>query len=185
MIGSFLDCSGFLANSQLDEASRDPRASETTRQLVSALSGLRKSRGKAVEHVLSASIMLDANIKLIRRNLVLKASSLPESLAKEVYHLPLDPAGSGLFGTGLVSIREKGDKLVDETWSRALHEVAVRSVKTGKPAGQHRPKQATPGSGSKKGQQQKKKKPYAKKGGQPSKHNAPSTKGGGKMDSQP
>ena len=46
MIGSFLDCSGFSANSLLDEASRDPRASETTRQLVSALSGLEKSRGR-------------------------------------------------------------------------------------------------------------------------------------------
>ena len=92
-----------------------------------------------------------ANIKLIRRNSVLKASSLLESLAKGAYHLPLDPAGSGLFETGLVDILTKGDKLVEEKRSRALHDAAVRTVKTGKPAGQHRPKQATPGGGPQKG----------------------------------
>ena len=43
LIGSFLDCSGFSANSLLDEASKDPEASETTRRLVVALSDLEKS----------------------------------------------------------------------------------------------------------------------------------------------
>ena len=45
LIGSFLDCSGFCANSLLDEGSKDAKASETTRQLVVALSDLEKSRG--------------------------------------------------------------------------------------------------------------------------------------------
>ena len=46
--------------------------------------------------------------------------------------MPLDPAGSGLFGAGLVDILTKGDKLVEEKRSRALHDAAVRTVKTGK-----------------------------------------------------
>ena len=40
-----------------------------------ALSGLEKSRGKAIGHVLMAAITLNANIKLIRLNSVLSASS--------------------------------------------------------------------------------------------------------------
>ena len=43
MIGSFLDCSGFSANSLLDKASRDPMASETMRQLAGTLLDLEKS----------------------------------------------------------------------------------------------------------------------------------------------
>ena len=72
-----------MANSLLDEASWDPTALETTRQLVCALSGLDKSRGKAAGHVLSTAITLEANLKLIRQNAVLSASSLPAALTKE------------------------------------------------------------------------------------------------------
>ena len=97
MIRSFLDCSGFSANGLLDEASRDPVASETTRQLMCALSGLEKSRGKAGGHMLSAAITLDANLKLIRWNAVLSASSLPALLAKEAYHLCWNPPVPGFL----------------------------------------------------------------------------------------
>ena len=68
MIGSFLDCLGFSANSLLYEVGQDPTASQTMRQLLGALSGLEKSRGKAAGHMLSAAIMLDTNLKLIQRS---------------------------------------------------------------------------------------------------------------------
>ena len=183
MIGSFLDCSGYLVNSLLDEAVLDPEASETTRQLVCALSGLEKSQGKAARHVLSAAIILDAKLKLIRQNAVLSVSSLPDMLAKEAYHLPLEPASSGLFGAALSDILERSDKLMVEKRQQALHEAAVCSVKTGKNPGQHKPKQATHGSRPKKDQQKKRKQP-AKKGGQPFKQGTPATKSGRKLDAR-
>ena len=191
MIGSFLDCTGYLASSLLDEAiKKDPEASANTRSLISALSGLETTRGKAIEHIMSTSCTMDANIKLVRRNAVLKATSLPDTLAKEAYHLPLDPAGSELFGPGLPDILERGDKLVEEKRSKALHEAAVKSVKTGKQPSQYKPnKHATPGGGGapKKGHQQqnRKKKPYTKKGGQPPKYTGNSSTGGGKAESHP
>ena len=79
MISSFFDCSDFSANSLLDEASKDPAASETMKQLAGTLE---KSRGRAAGHVLSRAITLDANLKLIRCNAVLSAASLPNTLAK-------------------------------------------------------------------------------------------------------
>ena len=57
LIGSFLDYSGFSANSLLDEASKDPEASETMRQLVVTLLDLKKSRGRAAGHLLCGAIM--------------------------------------------------------------------------------------------------------------------------------
>ena len=122
-------------------------AAETMRQLVCALSGLEKSQSKAATHVLSAPIMLDDNLKLIRQNAALSASSLPVMLAKEAYHLPLDPTTSGLLGTGLSAILERGINLTVQKWQRALHEAAVNSVKTSKALAQHRTKQAIPGVG--------------------------------------
>ena len=55
MIGSFLDCSGFSANSLLDDASKDFAVSKTMRQLVGACSDLEKSQGRAAGHVLSGA----------------------------------------------------------------------------------------------------------------------------------
>ena len=110
LICSFLDCSGYSANSLLDEASTDPGASlldeastdlgssETMRQLMVALSVLEKSQGRATGHLLCGAITMDANLKLIRHNAVLSSAFLPKSVVKEAYHLPLEPAGSGLFG---------------------------------------------------------------------------------------
>ena len=112
MIGSFLDCSGFSANRLLDEASLDPEASETTRKLVCALSGIEKSKRKAARQVLSTAIMLDANLKFIMRNVVLSASSLPAAMAKEAYHLPLESTSSGPFGASFSDILERSDKLI-------------------------------------------------------------------------
>ena len=156
---------------------------------MSALSVLEKSRGKVIGHVMTAAITLDANKKLIGRRSVLSASSLSAGLAKEAYHLPLEPASSCLFGKGLLPILEKSDRMTDEKRQRTLHEAALRSVKPNKSVGQHKAKQATQSSGPKKGAQKqhvKKKKQFVKKGGQPSsyKHDS-STKGGGKTDTQP
>ena len=155
---------------------------------MSALSVLERSRGKAIGHVMTAAITLDANIKLIRRHSVLSASSLPAALTKEAYHLPLEPASSSLFGEGLLPILEKSDRMTEEKRQRALHKAALQSVKINKSVGQQKAKQATHGSEPKKGAQKqhtKKKKQFVKKGGQPSsyKHDS-STKGGGKTDAQ-
>ena len=91
-------------------------------------------------------------MKLIRWNVVLSAA-----VAKEAYHLPLEPTSSRLFGAGLSDILERGDKLMVEKRQRALHEAVVCSVKIGKNPVQYKSKQATPGSGPKRGQQKKKK----------------------------
>ena len=82
---------------------------------------LEKSRGRATGHVLSRAITLDANLKLIRHNILL-AASLPSTLVKEAYHLPLEPASSGLFGKGLSSILERCNKLMDKKRQQALHD---------------------------------------------------------------
>ena len=84
LISSFLDCSGFL-----EEAGRVPEASEFTRQLVAALSRLETSQGKAIGHMLSGAIKMDANLMLIHRDSVLSSACLPDLVAKEAYHLPL------------------------------------------------------------------------------------------------
>ena len=184
LIGSFLDCSGFSANSLLDEATKDPGASETTRQLVVALSDLEKSRGRAAGHLLCGAITLDANLKLLRHNDVLSAASLSNTVAKEAYHLPLEPTSSGLFGEGLSRLLERSDKLTVEKRQKAFHKAVVRSVKIDKMPAQHKAKHPAPGSGQKKGQFRKKKRP-AKKGGQPFKKGQPISKGCRKWDAHP
>ena len=83
---------------------------------------------------------MDVNLKLIRRNAVLSSAFLQNSVAKETYNLPLEPASSGLFGEGLSRLLERSDKLTDEKQQKALYEVVVHSVKTGKDPGQHKTK---------------------------------------------
>ena len=46
LVSSFLDCSGYSANSLLDEARGDPEASESTRQLMEALSASRSLQAR-------------------------------------------------------------------------------------------------------------------------------------------
>ena len=91
-------------------------------------------------------------------------------MAKEAYHLPLEPTSSGLFGKGLSHLLVRSDKLTVEKRQKALHEVVVCLVKTGKAPAQHKLNHlAQTGSGpkhAKKGQFRKKKRPV-KNGGQP------------------
>ena len=49
---------------------------------------------------------MDANLKLIHQDSVLSTAHLPDLVAKEAYHLPLEPASSGLFSEGLSSLLE-------------------------------------------------------------------------------
>ena len=77
-----------------------------------ALSGLEKSRGKATGHMFSAAITLDANLKLIRRNVVLSASSLPAALAKEAYHLALEPAVPGFLVRACRTSRSRSNSVL-------------------------------------------------------------------------
>ena len=95
-----------------------------------ALSDVEKSRGRAAGHLLCGAITLDANLKLLGRNAVLSAASLPNTVAKEAYHLPLEPTNSGLFGEGLAHLLERSDKLTDEKHQKALHKAVICSVKT-------------------------------------------------------
>ena len=83
LASSFLDCSGYSAIRLLQESSTDPEVSESTRQLVEALSSLEKSRGKAAGHLLSGAITLDANLKLVCHNTVLNSAALPDLVARE------------------------------------------------------------------------------------------------------
>ena len=66
MVGSFLDCSGVTSTRFLEEVSLNEGTSEGTRQLVGMLLELEHSRGRAVGHLLSSTITLDCNIKLVR-----------------------------------------------------------------------------------------------------------------------
>ena len=148
LISSFLDCSGFLANSLLEEASKDPLASKSTRQLVVALSDLEKSQGRVAGPRLCGDITLDANLKLIRRNSVLSSTSLLDLVVKEAYHLLFEPASSGLFSEGLLHLLERSDKMMEEKRQKVFHEAVVHSVKPGKAPGQHKAKHHVPrGSG--------------------------------------
>ena len=129
--------------------------------------------------MLRGATTLDANLKLIRCNAAHSAASLPNMMAKEAYHLTLEPASSGLFGVGLSSLLERCGKLMAKKHQQSLHEAVIRSMKTGKVPGQHESKQSTPRSGPKKDQHQKRKWPAK------SKACPPAPKGDGKSDAHP
>ena len=81
---------------------------------------------------------------MIRRDSVLSSARLLDLVAKEAYHLPLEPASSGLFGEGLSFLLEQSDKIAEEKRQKALHEAVVRTVKPGK-AKHSAPKGGGPG----------------------------------------
>ena len=80
---------------------------------MAALSGLEMSRGKAIGHMLSGVMTMDTNLKLICQDSVLSAVHLTDFVTKEAYHLPFEPASSGLFGEGLSSLSERSDKIAE------------------------------------------------------------------------
>ena len=93
MVGSFLDCLGATSTRLLDEAILKEGASEGTCQLVGMLLELEHCEGRrAVGHLLSSTIMMDCNMKLIHRNAL-----LPSALATEAYQLLFDPSGSSFI----------------------------------------------------------------------------------------
>ena len=186
LVGSFLDCSGRTATDLLEEASRDPATPASTKQLVDTLLDLERSRGRAVGHVLSGSVTMDANLKLLRRDAILSAASLPAGVARDAYQLPLDPSGAQVFGGGLSELLGKADKIAADKRHRSLEEAMVKTARAGKAPAPARPSTST-GGGQRSQQQtkpQRKRKRAHKKGGQPSK--GPSShKGGGKADARP
>ena len=94
------------------------------------------------------------------------------------YHLPFEPASSGLFVEGLSVLLERSDKMKEEKRQKVSHEAVVHSVKPGKTPGYHKAKHRAPQGGDPKkdqGQYRKKKK-HAKKGGQPFKQAHPASR---------
>ena len=65
MVGSFLDCSGMTSTRRLEETILEENASEGTYQLIGMPLELEHSRGRAVGHLLSSTITMDCNIKLV------------------------------------------------------------------------------------------------------------------------
>ena len=126
-------------------------------------------------------------LKLLCRSAVLSSASLPNTVAKEAYHLPFEPSSSRLFGEGLSVLLERSDKMKEDKRQKTLHEAVIHSVKPRKGPGQHRVKHnALQGGGPKKDHgQYRKKKNHAKKGGHAFKQAHPACKGGGKSDVNP
>ena len=75
------------------------------------------SRGSAVCHLLSRAIMLDCNVKLVRRGSILPSITLSSALATEAYQLPFDPAGTSVFGVSLPALLETGQQGCSERQS--------------------------------------------------------------------
>ena len=126
---------------------------------------------------------MDSNVKLIRRDAILSAVS---GVAREAYQLPLEPSGAQVFGSGLLALLGKADKIAADKRHRSLEDAMMKTAKSGKSSGSVRPSTSTSG-GQRQQQQtksQRKRKRSHKKGGQPSK--GPSShKGGGKADARP
>ena len=68
-----------------------------------------------MEHLLTSVITLDVNIKLNRGNAILSTLALPAPLAVESYQLPMDPAGSRVFGEALKAILQNASFCVRNT----------------------------------------------------------------------
>ena len=71
--------------------------------------------------------MMDCNLKLIRRNVL-----LPSALATEAYQLPFNPSGSSLFGGALLALLEKAGEVVTQKRHQSLEEAMVKSAKGAK-----------------------------------------------------
>ena len=109
--GSFLDCSGVMSTHLLDEAILDEGMSEGTCRPVGMLLELEHPRGWAVGHLLSSTIMMDCNLKLIHHNVLLPSMILSCVLATEAYQLPFNPLGSTVFGVALPALLEKAGEV--------------------------------------------------------------------------
>ena len=86
------------------------------------------SRGRAISHLLSSAIMLDCNIKLVRRNLLLPSMVLPSALATEAYQLPFDSALSNVFGMSLPALLERAGEVAAQRRQQSLEEALVKTM---------------------------------------------------------
>ena len=125
LINSFSDIFGAAARKLLQESLDNPNMSREAREGFQAALDLEKSRGKAMFHCLSISTALDANIKLLRRQHLLKASSLSQldpQVTQAAYRLPFSSFGATLFGDGpaLKDLLDKDTSLSDKKLTRAV-----------------------------------------------------------------
>ena len=101
LIASFLDTSGSTASKLIQDTLSKPLTVEGLEKTLRTVGDLEKFRGRAVEHLLGIASVTDANFKLVRRAELIPQLELSPQLATAAYRLPLDPAGTHLFGPGL------------------------------------------------------------------------------------
>ena len=77
--------------------------------------------------------LIDANLKLLRRNNSLKALELPPSLLPSAYQLPLAQGGATLFGEGLSGVLALGEQLATKKHTRTMEKAVLDAIK--KPKG--------------------------------------------------
>ena len=80
-----------------------------------------------VSRLLSSTITLDCNMKLVRCG-----SLLPSVLATEAYQLPFDPSGSSIFGTSLQALSERAGEVAIQRQQQSLEEALVKTAKGAK-----------------------------------------------------
>jgi len=101
---SFLDVSG-AAVSQLvqglDQVAGDP---EQVREVAKLLADLERSRGFATEHILQSTILVDCNLKLVRRAAFLASSKLSEVRSQQAFALPFVAQGGVLFPDSIADV---------------------------------------------------------------------------------
>ena len=93
---------------------------------------MERSRGRAVSHLLSSAIMLDCNMKLVRRNMLIPSMALSSALATEAYQLPFNPSGSNVFGMGLSCLLEKADEMAAQRQQMSLKKALVKTARMAK-----------------------------------------------------
>ena len=102
LVASFMDMMG-AAVGRIKEAMEES-LSQRAKDALQSVTDLEQSRGHAAFHLLSLASSFDANLKLLRRQVVIVAMDLQSHLAQAAYQLPFDPSGSRLFGEGIMEI---------------------------------------------------------------------------------
>ena len=181
LISSFLDTSGYTAAQIIQEA-RQLDLPEQAQVALDTLSNFEKSRGQAVEHLLAQLSLIDANLKLLRRNNALKALELPPSLLPSAYQLPLAQGGASLFGEGLSSVLALGEQLATKKHTRTMEKAVLDAMKKpkGRSSSTNSRQSSNSGKQSKKSQKRKANSSNTSSTEAPSKKKGPKSSGKGK-----
>ena len=132
MMYSFLYCSGTTSTHLLEEAILHEGTLEGSCWLVGMLLELDCSRVRAVSHLLSSTITMVCNLKLICCNALLPSMMLLSAQATEAYQLLFDPSGSNIFGEALPTLLKKAGEVAIQKRHQSLEEAMVKSAKGSK-----------------------------------------------------